>query len=182
MAYSMKPMLYLADLYFSDGQNKFRFQWTTQAWVDRVSKPTYDDDYDYFQNLSKYNYLKEHLNDGSQNAVSFRINIYDKENPDIIKYTKEVNSCEAEFTMEAGEYLWDVTALDAKGNEITRSEKSYFINSGENLNNSSGNISYRDSSVNHQLVSAGEYWANVNQWGGRICTVIQFRQNHYRNR
>ena len=40
-------MLYLADLYFTDGNDNFRFQWTTDAWVSQNPvHPGDPDDYD----------------------------------------------------------------------------------------------------------------------------------------
>ena len=157
MAYTVKNMLYLADLYFSDGKGTFRFQWTTKAFDDGLSKPTRYDDSEYYQMLSKYQYRKEHLNDGSKNAASFRVTVYDKTGTNVIRSaTVDGTDFDAEFKLDAGEYLWDVAALDASGKVITVSEKSYVNTNVRDYGNNE--ISYSTSSSNHLVAYAGEFW------------------------
>ena len=163
MAYVVKPMLYLADLYFTDGNENFRFQWTTKAFVaESANMPNDSEEEEYYQDLAKYNYRQEHLNDGSNKAVKFKVTIYDKKNKTEIA-SKIVNGFEAEFKLNDGEYLWDVVALDANGNEITRSEKAYFINPDfEDYDDLDADISYKDSSANHKIVDIDSIYGDVN--------------------
>ena len=147
-----KNMLTLADLYFTDGKGNFRFQWSNQALVNSQQRePQFDDDhYEYFQDLAKYEYVQEHLNDGSNNAVSYRVNIYNKKSGKLVA-TQTVNDFDAEFALGKGQYLWEVEALDVSGRVITKSEKAYFYSPDFDDYDNEAKISYKDSSANHQI-------------------------------
>lgn len=156
MSFSTKNMLYLADLYFTDGNDNFRFQWTTDAWVSELPvhpgvPEDHDDNNEYYQKLAKYTYMQDHLDDNSSTAASFKVSIYAKKSGKLVA-SKNVTSCEAEFHLANGEYLWEVTALDANGNVITTSEKSYFVNPDfDDFDDEDAQTSYRTSSRNHKV-------------------------------
>ena len=175
MSFSIKPMLYLADLYFTDGNDNFRFQWTTDTLVSHTQTPPEydgDDENEYYQKLAKYTYIQKHLDDNSDKAVSFQVNIYAKKSGKLVA-SQNVTSCEAEFHLADGEYLWEVTALDANGNVITTSEKSYFVNPDfEDYDDNDVNISYRTSSLNHQVACIETINAPINgMYYGKISEI-----------
>ena len=177
MAKITAPMLYLSELYFTDGDGSYRFQWTNQAWLDQNTHPgSQVDDNEYYQALAKYNYISEHLNDGSNKAVSYRINIYDRDSQKKI-FTNVISDFSINVNLEEGEYLWEIQALDGNGNIITTSEKSYINTQFDDWENDA-TISYRDSCTSHQVGEVGEerntgsfpdYHARV-AWAGRIIS------------
>ena len=106
MALTVKPMLYLADLYFINDDGSYRLQWTNQALVDRVTHPgSVDDDNEYYQQLAKYQYLTDHLNDGSDRAVSYRVNIYNKNSGRCIYSTVVNDGTSLDVDLSPEEYL-----------------------------------------------------------------------------
>ena len=164
-------MLYLADLYFINDDGSYRLQWTNQALVDRVTHPgSVDDDNEYYQQLAKYQYLTDHLNDGSDRAVSYRVNIYNKNSGRCIYSTVVNDGTSLDVDLSPEEYLWEVEALDAHGRVITRSEKAYLNTECTDWDYYDAQVSYRDSSADRQMCSLGNYWDNYMRMaaGGKI--------------
>ena len=153
------PMLSCSDIYFVNDDGKYRLQWSTNALVEGISKPVLDDDdYDeYYRQLAKYNYIKKHKNDSSNTAAKFLCRVYDYQTGNLIKSIQTDGFC-AEFDLASGEYLWDVQALDDKGNVITSSGKNYICTFPCN-NNSSG-VSAKDSSQYHTISHSGDSYGN----------------------
>ena len=170
MALTVKPMLYLADLYFINDDGSYRLQWTNQALVDQATHPgEFDDDNEYYQQLAKYQYLTSHLNDGSNRAVSYRVNIYDKNNGRCIYSTVVTDGTSLDVDLSPQEYLWEVEALDARGQVITRSEKAYLNTECTDWDCYDAQVSYQDSSADRQMCSLGEYWKYMRMAvGGKI--------------
>ena len=169
MAYSVKSMLYLADLYFTDGEGNYRFQWTNKAFADKVKHPgAVEDDSSYYQDLAKYEYMSEHLNDGSGNAQSYRITIYSEETEEAI-YSIVTDDFSVSVSLGKGEYLWEVEALDKYGNVITVSEQSYVNTSFDNWEDEPDYIYFKDSSADRFMAHAGDYYNHI-RWavGGAI--------------
>ena len=121
-------MLSCSDIYFVNDDGEYRLQWSTSALIEGLSKPVLDDDdYDeYYRQLAKYNYIKKHKNDSSNTAAKFLCRVYDYQTGNLIDSIQTDGFC-AEFDLESGEYLWDVQALDDKGNVITSSGKIIFV-------------------------------------------------------
>ena len=176
MVMTTQTMLYLSELYFIDGNDSYRFQWTNQIWIDKNIHPGEpEDDSEYYQALAKYNYISNHLNDGSDKAASYRINIYDRDSEEKI-FTAVTGDFSINVELENGEYLWEIQALDGNGNVITTSEKSY-VNTEFDDWEDDATISYRDSSSSHQLGEVGDVCGNSFPdkgcrvaWAGRIIS------------
>ena len=140
MSYRVQDMLYLGDLYFTDSSGNYRLQWTNRAWVDQVVHPgEVEDDNEYYQQLAKYEYLSDHLNDGSGNAYSYRVNVYDKDTNQIV-HTQVTSNFNVSVDLDCGEYLWEVEALNSSGQLITRSEKSYINTYFTNWSNAMSDV------------------------------------------
>ena len=132
MSGSAQNMLTLSELYFTDGDGSYRFQWSNQAYIFDRAKP-HRNDYDlddeeeyaeYIIDLARYDLVQKHLNDGSQNAASYKITIYDKDTGNVA-YTQTLSGCSVDVELDEGEYLWEVEAYDAQGNLITSSGRAY---------------------------------------------------------
>ena len=88
MGMTIENMLSLSEVYFTDGAGKYRLQWSNKALICNYAKPDIDDYYDeedneleednYFADMAKYELIQGHLNDGSEKAASYRINIYER--------------------------------------------------------------------------------------------------------
>ena len=161
MAYSVKEMLYLADLYFTDGEGNYRFQWTNKAFVDKVKHPgEVEDDNEYYQALAKYNYMTDHLNDGSGEAQSYRITIYSEETEEAV-YSAVTDDFSVSVSLGKGEYLWEVEALDAQGNVITVSEQSYVNTSFDDWEDEPEMLFFNDSSADRFMGNMGDHVTNI---------------------
>ncbi len=177
MGMTIENMLSLSEVYFTDGDGKYRLQWSNKALICNYAKPDIDDYYDYeddeleednyFADMAKYELIQGHLNDGSEKAASYRINIYERISGDKI-YSEEVNGFAAEVNLYEGEYLWKVEALDSFGNVITSSSKAY-INTCFDDWDCGDNVSYNDSSANHQIIEGPGYHGKFN---GRIIRLV----------
>ncbi|MBR7121193.1 MAG: hypothetical protein IKC94_02995, partial [Lentisphaeria bacterium] len=153
------PMLSCADIYFINDDGEYRLQWSTSALIEGLSKPVLDDDdYDeYYRQLAKYNYIKKHKDDSSDTAAKFLCRVYDYQTGNLIDSIQTDGFC-AEFDLESGEYLWDVQALDDKGNVITSSGKNYICTSP--CNNNPMGVSAKDSSQYHTISHTGDCYGD----------------------
>ena len=151
--------LSLADLYFTDGEGNYRLQWSTNAVIDETTtrKPQYDDDSDYYVELSRYNYYQAHKNDGSGAAASFVCRIYDGETGQLVQEVETTDFSATVALDPEKEYLWEVSALNAKGQTITTSGRNY-LNTGFSDWDGDAWIDYRGSCISHTIGEMGQYW------------------------
>ena len=164
-------MLSLAEVYFTDGNGNYRFQWSSNALICNFGKPNINDYYyedddewdteEYYRALAKYELIQKHLDDGSEKAASFRINIYDMKSGDVV-YSNVVSTFEDEVNLIAGEYLWEVEALDSKGNVITVSSKAYINSCFDYWDDMIEIVEYSDSSAEHTVFECGDYIGEFN--------------------
>lgn len=171
-------MLSLGDIYFTDGKGNFRFQWSTSALYDnKLINPDpalfLEDggeiDDDYFVLKSRYNQVSAHQNDGSNNAANFICRVYDRATNAVVREAA-VNGTSVEFNLPDGEFLWDVTAVDGAGNEITRSEKNYICTYPAAWENDSMKISAKDSSSTHLIGEVGGVYADA-EFNGQMYSA-----------
>ena len=131
-------MLSLAELYFftksgegEDAQYTYRFQWSTQSLISHTVDPdTYFDadeieegDEDYIIEKARHEYVTNNINDGTSAATNFIVNIYDKDTGNLVA-TRNTSDTSVSVTLDEGEYLWEVVALNGK-QVIKTSDKSY---------------------------------------------------------
>ena len=111
MSASNQNMLTLSELYFTDRNGNYRFQWSNQAYIFDRPQPV-QSDYDfsgdeneidqYYIDLARYDLVQKHLNDGSQNAASYKITIYDKDTGNVA-YTQTLSGCSVDVELDEGE-------------------------------------------------------------------------------
>ena len=174
-ALSNITMLSLGDLYFTDGNGNYRLQWSTTAVVEKIAKPNaadfgrpgdYDDDY--YKQLAKYNYLNAHKNDQSNTAAKFVCRVYDLETEALVREVETADKS-ATVALDAGEYLWEVAALDKSGKTITTSERFYICTGFSEWNHGASWIDREGSSPSHTLGEVGQCRVgdeNLGEWVG----------------